>query len=202
MNWFHEVTAIGVTVAFLIVPGLAYGQHGLDVPGPTEKQVRYSPYPAETYPNQVLFGDTHLHTSYSTDAGLVGAILGPEEAYRFARGEEVTSNHGLPVKLKRPLDFLVVADHAENLGLAPLIAVSDPTVLANPWGKTVHDLVKSGKAPQAFNEWLKRMQALDDPFKGDDKMAKTAWARILEAAEKYNSKLSNRLKNFKILQES
>ena len=158
-----------------------------DATPPGDKKVEYSPYPAETYPNQVLFGDTHLHTSYSTDAGLVGAILGPEEAYRFARGEEVTSNHGLPVKLKRPLDFLVVADHAENLGLAPLIAVSDPTVLANPWGKTVHDLVKSGKAPQAFNEWLKRMQALDDPFKGDDKMAKTAWARILEAAEKYNT---------------
>jgi hypothetical protein len=63
------------------------GVSAQDVPGPSDKQVKYSPYPAQTFPNQVFFGDTHLHTAYSTDAGMVGAILGPEEAYRFARGE-------------------------------------------------------------------------------------------------------------------
>jgi hypothetical protein len=160
--------------------------HAQDVPGPTDKQVKYSPYPEQNFPNQVFFGDTHLHTAYSTDAGMVGAILGPEEAYRFARGEEVKSNHGLPVKLKRPLDFLVVADHAENLGLAPLIAKSDPSVLGNPWGKKVHDMVKSDKGPEAFNEWIAAMQALKDPFAGDTKMATTAWHYITEMAEKYN----------------
>jgi len=165
------------------VAGTALAQ---DAPPPTDKNVVYSPYPAQDFPNEVYFGDTHLHTAYSTDAGMVGAILGPEDAFRFARGEQVTSNHGLPVKLERPLDFLVVADHAENLGLAPLIAESDPSVLANPWGKTVHDLVKSGKGLDAFNEWIAKMQALDDPFAGDTAMAKTAWQRELEAAEKYN----------------
>jgi hypothetical protein len=166
---------------------MATEEHGIsDVPFPTDAQVNYSPYPEQDFPNQVLFGDTHLHTSYSTDAGMVGAILGPEEAYRFARGERITSNHGLPVQLKRPLDFLVIADHAENLGLSPLIKASDPSVLSNEWGKMVHDLVKSGKASQAFNEWVARMQALDDPFAGDTKMAATAWKNITAAAEKYN----------------
>jgi len=157
-----------------------------DIPPPTDKQIKYSPYPRQDFPNQVFFGDTHLHTSYSADAGMVGAVLGPEEAYRFARGEEVKSNQGIPAKLKRPLDFLVVADHAENLGLAPLIIESDPSVLANPWGKKVHDLFKSGKGLDAYNEWIAKMQALDDPFAGDTKMATTAWQRITEAAEKYN----------------
>ena len=115
-----------------------------DAPGPTNRKITYSPYPAKTFPNRVYFGDTHLHTSYSADAGMAGAIVGPEEAYRFARGEEVKSNSGLPVKLLRPLDFLVIADHAENLGLAPMIAESDPGLLKSEWGKKVHDLAKTG----------------------------------------------------------
>ena len=158
-----------------------------DAPGPASKLITYSPYPAKAFPNRVYFGDTHLHTSYSADAGMAGAIVGPEEAYRFARGEEVKSNSGLPVKLSRPLDFLVIADHAENLGLAPMIAASDPGLLQSEWGKKVHDLVKAGKGPDAFNMWIAAMQELKDPFKGQEKtMAQPAWKRITAAAEKYN----------------
>jgi hypothetical protein len=109
-------------IPFLALSLLASGAIAQEMPGPTDQSAEYSPYPEQNFPNQVFFGDTHLHTSYSTDAGMVGAIVGPEEAYRFARGEEVKSNNGLRAKLRRPLDFLVVADHAENLGLAPLIA--------------------------------------------------------------------------------
>jgi hypothetical protein len=145
---------------------LASGAIAQEMPGPIDRTVTYSPYPDQNFPNQVFFGDTHLHTSYSADAGMVGAIVGPDEAYRFARGEEVKSNHGLPVKLNRPLDFLVVADHAENLGLAPLIANSDPAVLANPWGKKVHDMIEAGNQPDAFNAWMAAMQALQDPSLG------------------------------------
>ena len=70
----------------------------------------YSPYAGRDYPTRPLFGDTHLHTSYSMDAGAFGARLTPRDAYRFARGEELLSSSGQPVKLSRPLDFLVVAD--------------------------------------------------------------------------------------------
>ena len=62
-----------------------------DAPGPTNKKITYSPYPAKTFPNRGYFGDTHLHTSYSADAGMAGAIVGPEDAYRFDRGEVVKS---------------------------------------------------------------------------------------------------------------
>jgi len=69
----------------------------------------YSPYAGRNFPTLPLFGDTHLHTGFSMDAGAFGARLTPRDAYRFARGEEITSNSGQPVKLSRPLDFLVVA---------------------------------------------------------------------------------------------
>lgn len=179
---------IKLAIVFSTILGamLPYTLSAQNVPPPTDAQVQYSPYPQEVFPNQVFYGDTHLHTSYSADAGMAGAIVGPEDAYRFALGEEIKSNSGLPVKLERPLDFLVIADHSENLGLAPLIAVSDPTVLSNPWGKKVHDLVKAGDNPAAFNEWIAKMQALDDPFAGDTIMAKTAWNQLTEAAEKFN----------------
>ncbi len=75
---------------------------------------------------------------------MIGNTLGPDEAYRFAGGETVTSSTGIPARLARPLDFLVVADHAENLGLAPAILESNLELLANDWGRMVHDPVKQG----------------------------------------------------------
>jgi Protein of unknown function (DUF3604) len=85
----------------------------------------YSPYAGQTYPTHVYFGDTHLHTSQSMDAVMFGTRLGPEDAYRFARGEEVTSSTGQRVQLSRPLDFLVVADHAESLGAMSAVLAGD-----------------------------------------------------------------------------
>src|SRR5882757_8063070 len=68
----------------------------------------YSPYAGRNFPTRPYFGDTHLHTSFSMDAGAFGARLGPKEAYRFAKGEEVTASSGQQAKLSRPLDFLMV----------------------------------------------------------------------------------------------
>src|SRR5262245_60122889 len=76
----------------------------------------YSPYAGRAYPSRPYFGDTHLHTAFSFDAGAFGARLTPRDAYLFARGEQITASSGQPVKLARPLDFLVVADHSDNMG--------------------------------------------------------------------------------------
>lgn len=92
----------------------------------------YSPWADERHPSQVFWGDTHLHTSYSLDANLFGAIdLTPADAYRFARGDTITSSQGLRARIDRPLDFLVVADHAEYLGVMRPIRSGDPEILAN-----------------------------------------------------------------------
>jgi len=173
-------------IVFAVLASPAIAQDG---PGPSAKKIKYSPYPGEDFPNQVFFGDTHLHTSYSTDAGMVGCTLTPEDAYRFAMGEEVTSSTGVPARLNRPLDFLVVSDHAENLGLAPAIAVSDPNLLENEWGKEQHDLVKSGieGAIKAYENWMAKNAARDNPLADMPEMVKTYWQKVIEAAEKYNS---------------
>ena len=145
-------------------------------------KAEYSPYVDDHFPNRVLFGDTHLHSAFSTDAGMVGAKLGPEEAYRVSRGEEVISNTGWRVKLIRPLDWVVLADHAENLGLADFIARSDPILLANETGKKWHDMVKAGKGFDAFIEWA---NVAEDQI-NEPKMAESAWSRITEYAERFN----------------
>jgi Protein of unknown function (DUF3604) len=95
----------------------------------------YSPGAGQNFPTRVFWGDTHLHTSYSTDAGMAGATVGLDEAYRLARGEEFLSHTKQRVKLRRPLDFLVVADHAELLGMAPFIRHDSPLLLKNPLSK-------------------------------------------------------------------
>ncbi len=175
--------------AFLISSWASAPALADDAPPPSDHKVQYSPYPQKTFPNRVYFGDTHLHTSYSTDAGMIGNTLGPEDAYRFARGEPVVSSTGLPAQLQRPLDFLVIADHAENLGLAPAIAESDPALLKNPWGKVQHDLVKNGGSEgkiQAYDNWMEKMGARTDPLTDQPDLAKTMWAKLTAAAEKFN----------------
>lgn len=120
---------------------------------------------------------------------MIGASLGPEEAYRFARGEQVTSNTGLPAKLRRPLDFLVIADHAENLGLAPAIAEDNPALLKSEWARMMHGFVKEGTIEdqgKAYDAWLERMNALIDPLAELPELTRTMWANITTAAEKYN----------------
>ncbi|GMR18445.1 MAG: DUF3604 domain-containing protein [Gammaproteobacteria bacterium] len=142
----------------------------------------YSPYVEDHFPNQVYFGDTHLHTSWSTDVGLIGATLGPDKAYRVSRGEEVTAYSGLKVKLIRPLDFIVVADHAENLGLADFIRRSDPILLANKTGKKWHDMNKAGKGYDAFIEWLRsdKEDLINEP-----RMMQSMWTQVVENADEY-----------------
>ena len=87
-----------VKLIFFLIFAMSAPAFAQDVPSPGDKTVEYSPYPEKTFPNNVYFGDTHLHTSYSTDAGMVGNIRGPADGYRLARGEVITSSHGLKVQ--------------------------------------------------------------------------------------------------------
>ena len=109
----------------------------------------YSPYAGRNFPTRPYFGDTHTHTSFSMDAGAFGARLGPKDAYRFAKGEEVIASSGQRAKLSRPLDFLVVADHSDSMGFFPQLIGGDPALLATPQGRKWYDEIKSGKGAQA-----------------------------------------------------
>ncbi|MEM7279403.1 MAG: DUF3604 domain-containing protein [Pseudomonadota bacterium] len=137
-------------------------------------------------PTQVFWGDTHLHTNLSMDAYTFGVTLGPEDAYRFARGEEVTATHGLKAKLARPLDFLVIADHASGLGSMELLMDGDEQLLSDPLLAKWREQLLSGDsaarvavADDGRNKgWPK---ALNSP-----EIRQSAWGRQLKAAEQYN----------------
>jgi len=166
----------------------ATGAVAQDAPGPTDKKVEYSPYLEENYPNRVFFGDTHLHTAYSADAGMVGCTLGPDDAYRFAKGEQVTSSQGVPARLQRPLDFLVVSDHAENLGLAVALAEDSPVLKENDWGREIAEIYapKTTDAQiKSYEYWMEATYTGDDPLAGTP-FGQTMWQRVTEAAERHN----------------
>jgi len=86
---------------------------------PSAQAQAYSPYAGRKYPTRVLWGDTHLHSANSGDAFTTGNRFTPEQTYRIARGEEVISATGLPARLSRPLDFVVLSDHARGSGSSP-----------------------------------------------------------------------------------
>jgi hypothetical protein len=150
----------------------------------------YSPYVGKDYPVRPLFGDTHLHTSMSMDAGAFGARLGPAEAYRFARGEQVTSSTGQPVRLSRPLDFLVISDHSDGFGFFPLILAGGPSIMADPQGKKWHDMITGGQGHQAaldiINNFSKgTISEAIMPLPGTEAY-RSAWQENVKAAEAYN----------------
>ena len=142
------------------------------------------------YPTRVFFGDTHLHTSMSMDAGAFGNRLGVEEAYRFARGEELTASAGTKAKMSRPLDFLVVADHSDNMGFFPDLFAEKPELLADSTGKKWSDMVKAGEGNAAALDIIDKFSRGTFPEKlmyypGTPAYA-AAWKLTVDAAEKYN----------------
>jgi hypothetical protein len=149
----------------------------------------YSPYAGRNFPTRPLFGDTHLHTAFSMDAGAFGARLTPRDAYRFARGEELTSNTGQPVRLSRPLDFLVVADHSDGFGFFPLLMSGDPELLATPQGRKWYDQIKGGQGAEAAIDIIisfgKNQLPKGFPLPGT-RAYRSAWQEVIKAAEAYN----------------
>ncbi len=185
--------ALQVILIFCVIfvvsqPGLAQ-EFTVDKESVAYDEPDYSPFVDQNFPNRVLWGDTHVHTANSVDAGFVGNTLGPEEAYRFARGEEVTSSGGLRVKLLRPLDFLVVADHAEYFGLATMLKNSNPALLADPVGKRWYDMYNESKESgfKAFMEII-RSGSGDNPQEliKNPAVKRSLWESVNKTADEYN----------------
>jgi hypothetical protein len=153
----------------------------------------YSPYAGRHYPTKALFGDTHHHTANSGDAFMGGNRLMPEDAYRLARGEEVVSSTGLPVKLSRPLDFLVISDHAEGLGVVTEVYRGNPAFVSDPTVRRWSEMMKAGseEAAAAAGELVaaQAQGTLPDPVRNPEivgPVMMSVWQRYTETAEQYN----------------
>ncbi len=149
----------------------------------------YSPYAGRNFPTRPFFGDTHLHTSFSMDAGAFGCRLGPRDAYRFARGEEITASTSQPAKLSRPLDFLVVTDHSDGFGFFPQLMSGDPDLLATPQGRKWYDQIKSGHGAEAAIDIIVSFSnnklPKGFPFPGTGAY-RSAWQEVIAAADAFN----------------
>jgi hypothetical protein len=149
----------------------------------------YSPYADRGFPTRVLWGDTHLHTANSPDAFAFGNRLGPEEAYRFAIGETVTSASGQRVQLSRPLDFLVVADHGVAMGAVMEIYMGNPTLMRDPTLKRWHDMMNESpeRGVEAAMEMISAGSQGDlPPAIFDPRIARSVWNDYTETAEQFN----------------
>ena len=152
-----------------------------------EEERIYSPYAGRAYADQVFFGDMHFHTELSFDAGLIGTTLDAHDGFRMARGEKVISNTGQPVQLIRPLDFLVITDHAEMMGLAPAIRESNPLLLSDPWGKWVYERFNSGPEGrmEAFGSIIEKGTSGVNPFSSDE-LTRSIWGQFVRITDDYN----------------
>jgi len=196
-NKILDALRIGLICIFL--PGLALAQHDAGMPQAEDFESlypgkAYSPWAERSFPSRVYWGETHLHTGLSLDAGLFGNTTGPDTAYRLARGEQVTSSTGQPLKLSRPLDFLVVTDHSDMMGIATDIQRGAPNILANPKGKEwAEGFAKGGQAAgeAAFDLITNFAQGtipkeLLDQYSPGSPIYNGVWEKIIKAAETYN----------------
>ena len=154
---------------------------------------------AATYPDNVYWGDTHVHTYLSGDAFGMGTRLTPDEAYRFAKGQSVTATGGAQAHLRQPLDFLLIADHAENLGVLPALTSADERLLAADGSKRWADFFASAPtltrvlgagsldAHSAGTETLLAGKAAwNSDFGIDDEFRREVWHEVIDAAERHN----------------
>ncbi|WP_422023827.1 DUF3604 domain-containing protein [Roseibium sp.] len=185
------------TVSLVFLAGAAWATDGVpseEAAEGTFKAPPFSPYANRTIPERPLWGDTHLHTGLSLDAGAFGNTLLPDTAWRFAKGEQVISSTGQPVRLARPLDWMVLTDHTDLMGFAPDLQAGKPGVLADPKGREWYEGYSQGGAAAGkaafdlitnFSQMTLPELLLESYSPGADAFAFT-WEHIVDAAERHN----------------
>ncbi len=178
---YKWATMLALFISVLMIPFL-------EVTAQTGDNKSYSPYVDRDYPQNVYFGDTHLHTSLSLDSfGDGNTTIGPNEAYRWAKGEVLAADDGMPTRISRPLDFLMVADHAEYMGLVPGLAKKDEMLMLNPEGARWAKMIEEGKlASEVFSEFIYDVTG-NNPRIVEPEFETSVWQNIvIDAAELHN----------------
>jgi len=154
------------------------------------KKPGYSPYAGKNYPERPLWGDQHVHTGWSADAGMGGATLTPEDALRFARGEEVMATSGQPAKLSRPLDWIAVSDHSDAMGVISELKAGNEEMMRDATLKRWHDMMATSPE-DSLKATMELVAAQSNkklpPLVMDPKFAKTVWEKSTAIMEKYNA---------------
>ncbi|WP_109464703.1 DUF3604 domain-containing protein [Albibacillus kandeliae] len=190
----RHIVSIAFAITFSASPVLAQvtTDSGTLTPERIERffnQPGYSPYAGRSYPSLPLWGEQHLHTSWSPDAFGGGTRVGPDEALQYAKGGEITSSTGQPVRLSRPYDWMVVADHSDALGVVASIYEGDPAFMSDPTLKRWHDEMRKGGA--AATAVVMEMITLQGegkipPAMTDQTTQMDMWQKMTEIVEGHN----------------
>ena len=167
----------------LLVTSMSYAQ---------ESKKTYSPYADRAYPTKLLFGEQHIHSALSADAGGGGTKLLPRDLYRFAKGHEILSNTNQPIKRNRALDFMCITEHTDGMGAITDILKGTPEIMADKQGKDLHDRFAQGgnvakKASQDLISWFSQgtlSTALN--YQPGNAGYKRTWQDLVNAAEENN----------------
>lgn len=185
---------LALTIIGMLCATTVLAQEGINPDGLPPLPARpYSPYADRGFPTEVYFGDTHVHTALSADAGGGGTRLLPRDAYRFARGEQVISNTGQPVKLSRPLDFYMITDHSDGMGAITDILKGAPSILADEQGRRYHEAFNEGgeTALRAAQDLIATFaQGTISPalnYQPGNPAYKRVWDDIIAAAEEFDN---------------
>ena len=145
-----------------------------------------------------LFGDLHVHTTYSFDAYIFGTLATPDDAYEFAKGKAIKHPAGFDVSLDRPLDFYGVTDHGTFLGQVAEAATPGNPYYDAPSSAQVNDLNSPenlntstfNRRRDAFGGFLVntitalRDRKLDISYLNS--ISRRAWLDTVEAAQRHN----------------
>ena len=171
----------GVCSLLLLVLG------GLSMNAAAEGEAPYSGSVGQNYPKEVFFGDTHLHTRNSADAWSMGNLnLTPGDAYRFAQGSPVLAHNGMQVQLRRPLDFLVVSDHAEYLGAFYRFNVNDSLITKTDVGRQWQTYVEEGDLAKFFGAFVNSMRNKEEDPALPAAVRQTVWSGVAKTADRHN----------------
>jgi hypothetical protein len=175
-----------IAVCLFLTLGLGVAANAADKKPKPVAEDHYSPY-VETAARNLYWGDTHLHSALSVDAAVLGRTrLSPKDAYRFARGETVTTTSGAQARLIRPLDFMLLSDHAEYLGLMRHIQEQNPLLLATETGKRWATMIGAG-GKQLQAAMYEILMGLSQPDKINSKsLRESIWSEVTANADHYN----------------
>lgn len=179
MYKLNNVTALGVLA--LSVSLFASAE---DAPV-VEQKPSYST-PVREHVSNLYWGDLHLHTKLSADAYTMETRLTSDEAYQFARGGTVTADNGMPVRLRRPLDFLAVTDHSEYLGVFAQLAADDPTLKGWKMGEEWQTLLREGRTTELAKAFANAIQTDAAEYQTPGPVRSGLWASAAAVADKYN----------------
>jgi hypothetical protein len=153
----------------------------------TVQAAEYSSPVGKNYPKNVYWGDTHLHTRNSADAYSLGNMnLTPADAFRFAQGREVVAHNGMPVQLRRPLDFLVVSDHAEYLGGYYRFNVGDPLVTNTKAGKQWQGYLEAGDPVKLIGAFTASMADPVNNYAFPERTRRLIWQDVARTADEFD----------------